>query len=248
MMGRVAGKVAIVTGAARGLGAASAKRLAEEGATVVMTDILDELGASVAAETPGAHYLSQDVSSEERWQEVIAETVSRFGKLDILVNNAGAVRIANIEEQTLEEVRFMERICFEGVFLGCKYALPYLVAAGSAAIVNISALAGLRGVGMIPGYSGVKSGIDGMTRSIAIYCKDMDYKIRVNSVAPGAHDTPMTRLGMEHAGVDPNIARMTGVGLGDATDVANLVLFLASEEARNITGQVIAIDNGASAR
>jgi 3(or 17)beta-hydroxysteroid dehydrogenase len=247
MMGRVEGKVAIVTGAARGLGAASAKRLAEEGAQVVLTDVLDELGAEAAAAIPGSIYLSQDVSSEERWKEVIAETVRRFDKLDILVNNAGTVRIANIEEQTLDEVRTMERVCLEGVFLGCKYSLPHLVAARSAAIVNISALAGLRGVGLLPGYAGVKSGIDGMSRSIAMHCKDMGYNIRVNSVAPGAHDTAMTRLGLEHADVDPNIARIAST-LGDASDVAHLVLFLASEEARNITGQVIAIDNGASAR
>jgi 3(or 17)beta-hydroxysteroid dehydrogenase len=240
--------VALVTGAARGLGAATARRLAEEGAKVVLTDILDDLGTAMAATIPGAIYLNQDVSDEQRWQDVIEKTVNTFGRLDILVNNAGAVRIANIEEQTLDDLRFMERVCLEGAFLGCKYALPHLVASGSAAIINISALAGLRGVPLIPGYSAVKAGIDGMTRSIAMHCQDKGYRIRVNSVAPGAHDTPMTRLGMEHAGADPNIARMTGVGLGDAMDVAHLVLFLSSEEARNITGQVITIDNGASAR
>lgn len=247
-MGRVQGKVAIVTGAARGLGAATAKRLAEEGATVVLTDILDELGATTAASIPGAIFLKQDVSSETRWKEVIAETTSRFGRLDILVNNAGAVRIADIESATLEDFQFTERVCLEGVFLGCKYALPALKAAGGGAIVNISALAGLRGVPLIPAYSGAKAGIDGLTRSIAVHCRDKGYKIRVNSVAPGAHDTPMTRLGMQHMDQDASIAKVVGAGLGEASDVANLVLFLSSDEARNITGQVLVIDNGASAR
>lgn len=248
IMARLKGKVAIVTGAARGLGEAIAKRLAEEGAIVVLTDVLVELGERSAASIPGAIFLEQDVSDELRWQEVIAETINRFGRLDILINNAGITRLFGIEDCTLEDFRLIGSVILEGTFLGCKYCLPALQASGSGAIVNISSLAGMRGVGLLPAYSAAKSGVHGLTRSIAMYCQDKGYNVRANAVAPGAHDTAMMQLGQEMMGSDPTMAKVIGAGVGQPVDVANLVLFLASEESRQITGQVMVIDNGASVR
>lgn len=245
-MGRVGGKVALVTGAARGLGAATARRLAEEGASVVLTDVLVDEGRVTADSIPGALFLEQDVSDESRWQAVLSEVERCFGGLHILVNNAGAVRIATIEDATLDDFHFHQRVLLDGGFLGCKYGLPLITASGGGSIINITALAGVRGVGNLPAYSTMKAGLAGLTRSMAVYCQDKSYPVRVNAVAPGAHDTPMTRLGMANA--DESIARIVAAGLADASDIANTVLFLASDEARNVNGQELIVDGGISVR
>src|SRR5262249_51042525 len=148
-----------------------------------------------------------------------------------LVNNAGWVKINEIETSTLEEFRRHERIILEGTYLGCKYALPALKSAGRGSIINISALAGERGNGCIPAYSAVKAGIHGLSRAIAMDFKNRKYNIRVNCVAPGAHDTPMTQLGIRERGTtDPGVANTVMAGLGQPEDIANAVLFFASDE------------------
>lgn len=245
-MGRVEGKVALVTGAARGLGASIAQRLADEGASVVLTDVLVDEGRATAESIPGAVFLEQDVSDESRWQAVLAEVNKRFGGLNVLVNNAGAVRIAAIEEATLEDFHFHQRVLLDGAFLGCKYGLPLITTSGGGAVINITALAGVRGVGNIPAYSTMKAGLAGLTRSLAVHCKEQGYPIRVNAVAPGAHESPMLRQGMANA--DKAMTRIVEAGMGAAVDIANTVLFLASEEGRNINGQELVVDGGASAR
>jgi 3(or 17)beta-hydroxysteroid dehydrogenase len=248
-MGRVEGKVALVTGAASGLGAADARRLAEEGATVVLTDVNAALGEETAADIPGAIFLQHDVRDEARWAAVVAETVERCGALHILVNNAGLVRFATVEECTLEDFRFHQQVMVEGTFLGCKHAIPAMAKSGGGAIVNVSSVGGLKGIGVLAAYSAAKAAIIGMTRSIAVHCQEQGHGIRVNAIAPGAHDTPMTRqaiaqLPAEEAGM----AQIQALGQGQPVDVANLVLFLASEESRQITGTTIVIDNGETIR
>jgi 3(or 17)beta-hydroxysteroid dehydrogenase len=182
-MGRVEGKVALITGGNSGLGAATAERLVSEGAKVVLTGRDLERGRSVAEAIPGAHFLRQDVRDEGRWREVIEETIARFGALHVLVNNAGLVRSANVEECELEDFRMHQQIMLEGTFLGCKHAIPAIRKSGGGSIINVSSIGGIKGSSGLVAYSAAKAGIFGMTRSIAVHCQEQKYGIRVNSVA-----------------------------------------------------------------
>ncbi|MCW1427807.1 SDR family oxidoreductase [Novosphingobium sp. JCM 18896] len=248
-MGRVAGKVAIITGGASGLGAADARLLAAEGAKVVLTDVQAGLGREVASTIPDALFLEHDVRDEGQWRHVVAQTIERFGKLDVLVNNAGLVRFADVEACGLDDFRLQMQVMVEGCFLGCKSALPHMTKGGAkssgGSIVNVASVAALKGISAIPAYSAAKAGIIALTRSVAVHCQEQGYRIRVNAIAPGAHDTPMTRQALEQLPGDAaGLDQVNAHGQGRPEDVANLVLFLASEESRQITGTHIVIDNG----
>lgn len=248
-MGRVEGKVALITGGASGLGAEDARVLAREGAKVAITDVQDGLGRALAAEIPGALYLHHDVRDEARWTEVVAETLKAFGKLDILVNNAGLVRFGHVEELSYADYKVQVEVMLDGTFLGCRAAIPHMTKGGGGAIINMSSVGGIKGIGAIPAYAAAKGGIIAMTRSIAVHCQERGHKIRVNAIAPGAIETPMTaqalaQLPSEEAGLD----QIHGHGMGKPEDIANLVLFLASEEGRHITGTTITVDNGETMR
>ncbi len=252
-MNRVAGKVALVTGGASGLGAADARLLAAEGASVVITDLQADLGREVAASIPGALFLEHDVRDELQWQDVVAKTLARFGRLDVLVNNAGLVRFGHVEECELETFRLQMQVMVEGCFLGCKSALPYMTRRADGpwggSIVNVASVAALKGIAAIPAYSAAKAGIIALTRSVAVHCQEQGYGIRVNAIAPGAHDTPMTRQALDQLSQDDaGLDQVNAHGQGRPEDVANLVLFLASEESRQITGTHIVIDNGETVR
>lgn len=248
-MGRVEGKVAIITGGASGLGAEDARFLAREGAKVVITDVQDELGAQVAAEIPGAIYLHHDVRSESRWNEVVAETIKAFGRLDVLVNNAGLVRFGSVEDLSYADYKLQVDVMLDGTFLGCKAALPFMTKGGGGSIINMASIGGIKGISAIPAYAGAKGGIISMTRSIAIHCQEQGYKIRCNSIAPGGIETPMTAQAVAELDADnPGLDQNRDHGMGQPADVANLVLFLASEESRHITGTNITIDNGETTR
>jgi 3(or 17)beta-hydroxysteroid dehydrogenase len=243
--GRVEGKVAIVTGAASGLGAADARMLAEEGAKVVLTDINDEQGRAVAAAIPGAVFLHHDVRSEDEWVQVIAETERLHGRCDILVNNAGVVRFTSVEETTLEEFRWQNQIMSEGTFLGCKHVIPLMKKGGGGSIINMASVAAIKGVGPIISYSAAKGAIRSMSRTVAVYCQERNYNIRCNVLLPGAHDTPMTAAALAlMPPTEPGLAQMQSRGQGKPEDVGYLVLFLASDESRQITGAEFVIDNG----
>ena len=244
-MGRVDGKVALITGGASGLGAEDARVLAREGARVVITDVQEALGQTVAAAIPGALFLRHDVRSEADWQAVIAQTIATFGRLDILVNNAGIVRFGTVEEMSYADYKQQVDIMLDGTFLGCKYALPHMTKGGGGSIINMASVGGIKGISVIPAYAGAKGGIIAMTRSVAVHCQEQKYAIRVNAIAPGGIETPMTAfaaasLGAEEAGMD----QIRDHGLGHPSDVANLVLYLASDESRFVTGTTITIDNG----
>lgn len=244
-MGRVAGKVALITGGASGLGAADARLLAAEGAKVVITDVQTDLGRQIAASLPDGLFIEHDVRDEAQWRDVVAQTVARFGKLDVLVNNAGLVRFADVEHCELEEFRLQTQVMVEGCFLGCKSALPHMTKGGGGSIINVASVAAFKGLSAIPAYSVAKAGIIALTRSVAMHCQEQGYRIRVNAIAPGAHETPMTQQALaqlpgDYAGLD----QVQAHGQGQPEDVANLVLFLASEESRQITGTHIVIDNG----
>jgi 3(or 17)beta-hydroxysteroid dehydrogenase len=248
-MGRVEGKVAIVTGAASGLGAADARLLVAEGASVVMTDINVAAGEAIAREI-GADFFEQDVSHEPSWRQLIAQTVERLGGLDILVNNAGIAVIADIEHTTSEIWRRTLAVHLDGTFFGCHHALPAMVASGGGSLINMSSTAALVGIAPYLAYSAAKGGIRSMTKSIAAHCRSRRNGVRCNSVHPGSIDTPMVHAALDGLGGPkpsgehfPEEVRQR-LGLGEARDVAQLVLFLGSDESKHISGAEMVIDNG----
>ncbi len=241
----MSGKVALITGGASGLGAEDARVLAAEGATVVITDVQDALGAEVAASIPGCVYLHHDVRDEAAWTQVVTETMDRFGRLDTLVNNAGLVRFANIEAMRYADYKLQVDVMLDGTFLGCHVTIPHMTKGGGGSIINMASIAGLMGISAIPAYSAAKAGIIGMTRSIAIHCREQGYAIRCNAIAPGGIATPMTAQAVaELAEDDPGRAQTNAFGMGQPIDIANMVLYLACDDGRHITGSTITIDNG----
>lgn len=245
-MGRVDGKVALITGAASGLGRADADVLAREGATVVLTDINEDAGEAAAAAIRKAGgkatFMPLDVADEKQWQEIIASVRKEHGRLDVLVNNAGLVIMGGPEECTLEAFRKQNAVMSEGVFLGCKHALALMHESGGGSIINMSSTASHLGYPIFFAYSAAKGAVRAMSKALAIHCQMSGYQIRVNSLHPGAIDTPMIDQTARELGLD-NKEDLSPVGLGQPEDVANVVLFLASDESRFVNGTEILIDN-----
>ncbi len=245
-MGRVDGKVALITGAASGLGRADAEVLAREGATVVLTDINEDAGEAAAAAIRKAGgkatFMNLDVADEKQWQEIIASVRKEHGRLDVLVNNAGLVIMGGPEECSLEAFRKQNAVMSEGVFLGCKHALALMHESGGGSIINMSSTASHLGYPIFFAYSAAKGAVRAMSKALAIHCQMNAYEIRVNSLHPGAIDTPMIDQTSSELGLD-NKEDISPVGLGQPEDVANVVLFLASDESRFVNGTEILIDN-----
>lgn len=249
---RLDNRVALISGGARGMGAAEAKMFAAEGAKVVIGDVLDEDGRQTEAainELGGeCLFVHLEVTDEGSWTQAIAETISRFGKLDILVNNAGVGGDRGRLEDTSEEVwdRIMN-INAKGVFLGTKAAIPEMRRAGGGSIINISSIYGLVGSGGSSAYHASKGAVRLLTKSTAIqYASE---GIRVNSVHPGIIDTPMTEAIL--ADPERNQRWISGTPLGrrgEPEDVAYGVLFLASDESSFMTGSELVIDGGWTAQ
>lgn len=248
-MGRVEGKVAIITGGASGLGAADARVLASEGATVIVTDIDVKKGTALAGEI-GAEFFEQDVSDEASWARLIEKTVAEHGGLDILVNNAGIAYVADIEQTTNEIWRRTLAVHLDGTFFGCQHALPAMAASGGGSLINMSSTAALVGISPYLAYSAAKGGIRSMSKSIAAYCRTTRNGVRCNSVHPGSIDTPMVHAALDRRGQEgdrfPDEERRE-MGLGEPDDVAQFVLFLASDESKHISGTEMVIDNGDTA-
>jgi len=246
-MGRVAGKVVLVSGGARGQGEAEARLLAREGARVVIGDVLDEAGQKVAAELgDSAAYQRLDVRSARDWERAIAAAEQRFGRLDGLVNNAGISRSGAIEAMPLESYLEVISVNQVGCFLGMKTAIPALRRAGGGSIVNISSIAGLRGVAGMSAYCASKFAIRGMTKAAALEVGHDG--IRVNSVHPGTIDTPMVS-GPEFANVDKAayFRKQPVPRIGTSEEVASLVVYLISDESAFATGSEFVIDGGVMA-
>jgi len=245
-MGRVEGKVALITGGANGLGRADAEVLAREGARVVLTDISDDAGESVAesirAAGGNATFMHHDVSDEPRWREVVAAVKDQHGRLDVLVNNAGIAVVETIEQCSLESFHRQNAIMSDSVFLGCKHALPLMQESGGGSIINMSSIASHLGYPVFFAYSAAKGAVRAMSKAIAVHCQMNGYNIRVNSLHPGAIDTPMIDKTTLDLGLADKNA-ISPVGLGQPEDVANVVLFLASDESRFVNGTEIIIDN-----
>src|SRR6266567_6888708 len=259
MAGQVQGKVALVTGGASGIGEAVSELLAREGAAVAVTDVDDLKGPEVVARIKKAggeaSFWHHDVTSEERWIEVVAEVVKRYGRLDILVSNAGiGISVPTIVEMTLENWRRQTAINLDGVFLSVKHCLPVMRRTDGGSIIMMSSLAGLRGAANLAGYCATKGGVRLFAKAIAMECASFGDGIRVNSVHPGIIDTPIwgkfpaPAAGHGHnAPIDPDErARMaTPLGrAGHAMEIAQGVLYLASDASRYVTGTELVIDGG----
>ncbi|HBD84981.1 MAG TPA: glucose 1-dehydrogenase [Dehalococcoidia bacterium] len=247
-MGRLDGKVALISGGSKGQGAAEAKLFAQEGAKVVLADILDDEGKKIEAEineTGGeAMYLHLDVTSEADWAAAVRAAVDSYGKLDILVNNAGILLRKGVEETSAEEWDRIQDVNSKGVFLGVKAAIPAMREAGGGSIVNISSIAGLRG-STSTAYGASKGLVRLLTKSTAVQYGPEG--IRCNSVHPGIIETDMTEEMLDSAGREQWLARTPLRIIANAHDVALGVLYLASDESRYVTGSELVIDGGITA-
>ncbi|MET3291155.1 UNVERIFIED_CONTAM: NAD(P)-dependent dehydrogenase (short-subunit alcohol dehydrogenase family) [Brevibacillus sp. OAP136] len=244
-MGRLHGKVAIITGAALGMGAAEAKLFAQEGAKVVGTDIKDDVLQEVIDEINRsggeAIGLRHNVASEEEWRHVVNEAVSRFGKVDILVNNAGIASPKTFANMEMDEWNKVMDINLSGCVLGMKYVIPEMQKAGAGSVINISSIGGIVGMAGSSPYTAAKGALRALSKSAAVeYAKQ---NIRVNSVHPGIIVTPMTEPSMKDA--LPYFQTFTQLPyFGKPEDVAYGVLYLASDESRFVTGSELVIDGG----
>ncbi|HEX7776215.1 MAG TPA: SDR family oxidoreductase [Parvibaculum sp.] len=267
-MGRVNGKIALVTGAGSGIGRGVALALAAEGAKVVVTDVDDkgnaETVALVAKAGGVATALHQDVTSEPRWAEVVAEIKKTHGGLHVLVNNAGIGIAADIFQMAYADWQKQMAINVDGVFFGVKHGIPLIAASGGGSVINMSSVAGLRGAAGLACYSATKGAVRLFTKSVALECAQAKMNVRVNSVHPGIIDTAIWEKipangmgalpvlpGQEGSNtVDPNLIAAMGAPLGYMglpSDVAAGVVFLASDESRYVTGSELVIDGGFTA-
>ncbi|WP_142828426.1 glucose 1-dehydrogenase [Planococcus soli] len=242
-MGRLDGKVAIITGGAGGMGASYAKRFLEEGANVVITDILEKEGRAVAEDLGGnIKFLEHDVTKAAEWEKVVAETESSFGPVSVLVNNAGIALLKSIDQMTEAQYRRVIDINQVSVFLGMKYVLPSMRKAEHGSIINISSISGLRGNSDSIAYDASKFAVTGMTKSAAIeFGKE---GIRVNSVHPGIIETPMIRKSR----VSQLAKKIPLQRTAQPVEVSNLVVYLASDESNYATGSEFVIDGGLTAK
>jgi len=247
MAGRLDGKVALISGAARGIGEADARLFVAEGAKVVLGDVLDSEGEKAASNLgPNASYIHLDVTRPESWAEAVSHARERFGRLDVLVNNAGILRFESIEETSLETYEAVIRVNQIGAFLGMKAALPALRAAGGGSIVNISSTAGLEGMHGLVGYCASKFAVRGMTKVAALeFGAD---NIRVNSVHPGGTATALvSAVGSDAPAQEEYEPPQPIKRIADPSEIAEMVLWLASDASSFCTGAEFVVDGGMTA-
>ncbi|MGH6672205.1 MAG: glucose 1-dehydrogenase [Xanthobacteraceae bacterium] len=252
-MGRVDGKVALITGGASGIGLAAAGLLLDEGAKVVLTDRDPSVARSAAAafdRRPSVRAL--DVTDEDDWISVTDAIAAELGRIDILVNSAGVALLKDIEETTREEWRRVMAVNLDGAFLGCKHAVRIMKDRGGGSIINMSSVAGIIGNESLAAYCASKGGVCLLTKSVALHCARKGYNIRCNSVHPSFVETPMLRsmiaLARDPQKMETNCINAAPLGrLAQPIEVARMILFLASEESSFTTGAELLVDGGLTA-
>ncbi|MCZ6831286.1 MAG: SDR family oxidoreductase [Gammaproteobacteria bacterium] len=254
MTRRLDKKITLVTGAGSGLGEATARRFAEEGAHVVLTDInaskAEQAAAAITAQGGRARARFQDVTDEADWDTLMSEIIAAHGQLDVIVNNAGVIIPGNVEETTLDDWRKTQAVNLDAVFMGTRAAVKVMKSAGGS-IINISSIEGIVGEPNTAAYNASKGGVRLFTKSAALHCAAEGYNIRVNSVHPGFILTPMVENGIAQLHPDEGTAMLERINaeiplgsMGDPLDIANGCLFLASDESKYMTGSELIIDGG----
>ncbi|MDE2436405.1 MAG: glucose 1-dehydrogenase [Sphingomonadales bacterium] len=246
-MNRLEGKVALVTGGARGIGEGIVRRFIAEGASVLITDLLDEPGEALAAELGvKAAFLHQDVTSRSGWGEAVAAAEARFGRLDILVNNAGVLFFSGFEDYSAEQIDTLIDVNIKGVILGCQAAIPALERAGGGAIVNMSSADGIAGANAVSVYCATKFAVRGLTKALALELGPR--KIRVNSIHPGGIYTPLANpMQVDKATYDKAYWIYPAQYAGEPKDIAAAAAYLASDDARYCMGTELSVDGGMNA-
>jgi NAD(P)-dependent dehydrogenase (short-subunit alcohol dehydrogenase family) len=255
-MGRLNGKVAIITGGASGLGKATGALMVAEGATVILTDIQEVEGAKVAAEiaATGGHceFIAHDTTVESQWQAICSDVTERHGSLDILLNGAGVGGAGGyLEDMDFATWRHCLSVNLDGVFLGCKHGIRAMRQTGGGAIINISSIIGIAGMSASGNYCASKGGVRLLSKAAALECAQKTPLVRVNSIHPGFIDTPMVSSAIQQRGqkFSDYIKNNVPMGrLGEPLDIAEGVVYLASDGARFVTGTELVIDGGFLAR
>ncbi len=255
-MGRVAEKVAIITGAASGLGYAAAIKLMDEGAKVMLSDINEEVINSMSerlkdySQTQYATFI-HDVTSEDSWVELIERTETEFGKINILVNSAGISLGADVVSTEFEVWKKVHQVNLDSVFLGCKYAIPTMSKTGQGSIINISSISGIVAGWNTAAYNSSKAGVRLLSKSVALYCAKKGYDVRCNSVHPAFVNTPILDPIKQAFGAEEAVAKLARQipmnKIGDTDDVSYAIIYLASDESKFMTGTEIVLDGGLSA-